>query len=83
VLQLLPLPSVLGASHLPVSAIPQEPDPAQYKRCLRLLLCCSPHCHLMGICLILQRYKHEIRTEDRQPLKELLRRQYHHQVCVI
>lgn len=29
---------------------------------------------------VLQRYKHEIRTEDRQPLKELLRRQYHPQV---
>jgi hypothetical protein len=35
------------------------------------------------VCLPSQRYKHEIRTEDRQPLKELLRRQYHHQVRVI
>lgn len=32
------------------------------------------------VVLLAQRYKHEIRTEDRQPLKELLRRQYHHQV---
>lgn len=30
----------------------------------------------------LQRYNHEIRAEDRPPLKELLRKQYHHQVGV-